>query len=301
MIRPVRFAGNPQTAESNRFQQESGGASADSIQALALVEFDGLVQALTQAGVRVHVFSDTPEPHTPDSIFPNNWVSFHADGTVVLYPMLAPNRRLERRMDVIEALSAQAGFHITRTVDLTYREEAQKFLEGTGSLVLDRRNRIAYACLGPRTDMDVLGEFAQRLDYEVVAFEAFDASGAAIYHTNVLMSVGDRFAAVCGECIEASHRAAVIDTLRNGGRTVIELSFAQMNRFAGNMLELRSQSGNALVVMSESARTSLTAEQVNTLEAAAGSIVSAPIPVIEQLGGGSVRCMIAEVGLPKKK
>ena len=301
MIRPVRFASNPQTAESNRFQQLAGTANAESVQAMALAEFDGLANALMQAGVRVHVFSDTPDPHTPDSIFPNNWVSFHADGTVVLYPMLAPNRRLERRMDIIESLNAQAGFHVSRTVDLTHREDEGKFLEGTGSLVLDRRNRIAYACLSPRTDMDVLGEFAQRLDYEIAAFEAFDARGAAIYHTNVLMSVGARFAAVCVESIEASRRAAVVDTLRAGGRTVIELSYEQMHQFAGNMLELQTRSGSSLVAMSAAARASLTQEQVTSLEAAAGPILSSPIPVIEQLGGGSVRCMLAEVGLPKRK
>jgi len=301
MIRPVRFAGNPQTAESNRFQQLTGAANPASAQAMALAEFDGLANVLTQAGVRVHVFDDTPDPHTPDSIFPNNWVSFHADGTVVLYPMLAPNRRLERRMDIIESLCALQGFHVSRTIDLTHREEEGKFLEGTGSLVLDRRNRIAYACLSPRTDMDVLGEFAQRLDYEIAAFEAFDAGGAAIYHTNVLMSVGERFAAVCVECIEAGRSAPIVDMLRAGGHTVIELSYAQMHQFAGNMLELRTRSGGSLIAMSDAARASLTAEQITALEAAAGPIVSSPIPVIEQLGGGSVRCMLAEVALPKRK
>ena len=300
MIRPVRFAGNPQTAESNRFQQLTGAASPAAVQAQALAEFDGLVQALTQAGVRVHVFDDVPDPHTPDSIFPNNWISFHADGTVVLYPMLAPNRRLERRMDIIESLNARLGFHVTRSVDLTHREAEGKFLEGTGSLVLDRRNSIAYACLSPRTDLDVLGEFAQRLDYEIVAFDAFDAGGAAIYHTNVLMSVGERFAAVCVEAIEAARRGAVVETLRAGGHAVIELSHAQMHQFAGNMLELRTQSGGCVLAMSAAAKASLTAEQIAALESAAGPIVSSPIPVIEQLGGGSVRCMLAEVALPKK-
>lgn len=300
MIRPVRFAGNPQTAESNRFQRLTGAASPASVQAQALAEFDGLVQVLTHAGVRVHVFDDVPDPHTPDSIFPNNWISFHADGTVVLYPMLAPNRRLERRMDIVESLNSRLGFHITRSVDLTHREAESKFLEGTGSLVLDRRNSIAYACLSPRTDLDVLGEFAQRLDYEIVAFEAFDADGAAIYHTNVLMSVGEHFTAVCVESIEAARRSAVVETLRAGGHAVIELSHAQMHQFAGNMLELRTQSGGCLLAMSAAAKASLTAEQIGALESAAGPIVSSPIPVIEQLGGGSVRCMLAEVGLPKK-
>jgi len=299
MIRPVSFAGNVQTAASNRFQQLGDAGAADTVQQSALAEFDGLVHALRRAQVNVYVFEDTVEPHTPDSIFPNNWVSFHADGTVVLYPMLAPNRRQERRLELIEALHSSHGFHVSRTLDLTHREAEEKFLEGTGSLVLDRIQRIAYACLSPRTDMDVLGEFAQRLDYEVVAFEAFDAGGAAIYHTNVLMSVGTRFAAICSECVEPARRAAVLDMLRSGGRVVLELSFEQMNQFAGNMLELNTGSGGTVVAMSQAAHDSLTAEQRAMLENAAGPIVSSAIPTIERLGGGSVRCMIAEVHLPR--
>lgn len=300
MIRPVRFAGNAQTAQSNRFQQLGGLSAPSSIQGLADAEFTGLVGVLRHAGVDVHVFDDTPEPHTPDSIFPNNWVSFHADGTAVLYPMLAQNRRLERRLDIIAALNAQHGFHVTQTVDLTHREAEEKFLEGTGSLVLDRVNRIAYACLSPRTDMDVLGEFAQRLDYEIAAFEAFDAGGAAIYHTNVLMSVGTRFAAFCSSCIEPGRRDTVISILRSNGHAIIDLSFEQMHAFAGNMLELRTRSGATVLAMSEAARSSLSVEQKTQLEAAAGPIVSSPIPTIERLGGGSVRCMLAEVHLPRK-
>jgi hypothetical protein len=300
MIRPARFAGNEQTAPSNRFQQLDASSDRSSIQSRAVAEFNGLADALRNVGVQVHSFDDTPEPHTPDAIFPNNWVSFHADGTVVLYPMLAENRRLERRLDLIEALNAQHGFHVVNTVDLTHREAEGKFLEGTGSLVLDRVNRIAYACLSPRTDMDVLGEFAQRLDYEVAAFEAFDAGGAAIYHTNVLMSVGTRFAVICSDCIESPRRDAVLGMLRSSGRVVIELSFGQMNSFAGNMLELRTRTGATIVAMSDAARSSLSAEQSRRLEEAAGRIVSSPIPTIERLGGGSVRCMLAEVHLPRK-
>lgn len=300
MIRPVRFAGNEQTASSNRFQQQEAVSDRDSMQSRAVAEFDALADALQGAGVQVHIFDDTPEPHTPDAIFPNNWVSFHADGTVVLYPMLAQNRRLERRMDLIAALNGQHGFHVTNTVDLTHREAEGKFLEGTGSLVLDRIHRIAYACLSPRTDMDVLGEFAQRLDYEIAAFEAFDAGGAAIYHTNVLMSVGTRFAAICSECIQPGRRDAVMGMLRSSGRAVIELSYEQMSAFAGNMLELRTRTGAGVVAMSEAARSSLSANQRAGLEDAAGPIVSSPIATIERLGGGSVRCMLAEVHLPKK-
>ena len=301
MIRPVCFAGNVQTAASNRFQCLDDAPQMDASQASALCEFDALAAALRDAGVDVHVVEDTPEPHTPDSIFPNNWVSFHADGTVVLYPMLAPNRRLERRLDIIETLDRQHGFHVARTIDLTHREMEEKFLEGTGSLVLDRVNRIAYACLSPRSDMDVLGEFSQRLDYDIVAFEAADASGIPIYHTNVLMSVGTDFAAICSACIEPGRRAAVIDQLRAGGRSVIDLTIDQMQHFAGNMLEIKSLTGPAIIAMSATARASLDDSQLEALTARGKRLVSVPIPTIEKLGGGSVRCMIAEIHLPRKK
>jgi hypothetical protein len=299
MIRPARFAANPLTAASNRFQSVGSDATLQRDRSAALAEFDALVEQLRRAGVRVHVFDDTDEPHKPDAIFPNNWVSFHADGTVVLYPMMADNRRLERRMDLLEALDLEHGFHIARTIDLSPRESAGKFLEGTGSLVLDRIHRIAYACLSPRTDMDVLGEFAQRLDYEVVAFDAVDRSGAPIYHTNVVMSVGTAFAAVCGACIGASQRDAVIGRLRATDHDVIELTEDQLHAFAGNMLEVRSASGAPVIAMSETALRSLSSEQRRRLERH-GEIVSTPIPTIERLGGGSVRCMLAEVLLPQR-
>jgi hypothetical protein len=300
MIRPVAFAGNPQTQASNSFQDRDLGAIDDANQAAALREFEGLASALERAGVAIHVFDDTLEPHTPDSIFPNNWVSFHADGTVVLYPMMAENRRLERRLDVLEALSSRHGFRASRVIDLTRHEQTGRYLEGTGSLVLDRTHRVAYACVSPRTDLDVLGDFAQQLDYDIVAFEAHDANGAAIYHTNVLMSVGERFVAVCTDAIREDERAAVLDTLRKSGRTVVELTLAQMAAFAGNMLELGSSLTGSVIAMSERARDALTPDQRKTLEAHAGPIVAAAIPTIERLGGGSVRCMLAEVHLPRK-
>lgn len=297
MIRPVRFTGNEQTAASNSFQQIAA-ASADA-QALALAEFDALVNALHAASVIVHVLDDTPEPHTPDSIFPNNWVSFHTDGTVVLYPMLAANRRLERRMDVLQHLSS-SGSRITQTIDLTGHEANDKFLEGTGSMVLDRAHRLAYACISPRTDLDVLGEFAQRLDYELVTFDAVDASGVPIYHTNVLLCIGTRFAVLCTEVISAHERAAVLHALRSTGHEVIEISAAQMQSFAGNMLELRTASSEMCVAMSQSAHDSLSAAQLQKLREVAGDLIVVPIPTIERLGGGSVRCMLAEVFLPKR-
>jgi hypothetical protein len=300
MIRPAAFAGNPQTQASNSFQDRDAGAIDAAHQAAALREFEGLATALDKAGVAIHVFEDTLEPHTPDSIFPNNWVSFHADGAVVLYPMMAENRRLERRLDVIEALSAKHGFRTSRVIDLTRHEQTGRYLEGTGSLVLDRVHRVAYACVSPRTDLDVLGDFAQQLDYDIVAFEAHDANGAAIYHTNVLMSVGERFAAVCTSAIREDERAAVLDTLQKSGRAIVELTLEQMAAFAGNMLEIGSSRTGSVVAMSERALDALTPAQRKTLESNAGAIVATAIPTIERLGGGSVRCMLAEVHLPKK-
>jgi hypothetical protein len=296
MIRPVSFAANEQTAESNRFQQVH--RNFDNAASQARTEFDDLVLALQTAGVNVHVFEGAQSPRTPDAVFPNNWVSFHADGTVVLYPMLAPNRRLERRTDILDVLSKEQHFHIRQVIDLTYRENKDQFLEGTGSLVLDRVNRIAYACLSPRTDLDSLGEFAQRLDYEIVAFEAVDQAGIPIYHTNVLLSVGTNFAAVCVEAILPSYRAGVRDALQLTHHQLVEITPSQMNNFAGNMLELSTATGGRVVALSERAAHALTARQREQLVECSGQLVSTAIPTIETLGGGSVRCMIAEIHLP---
>lgn len=296
MIRPVRFMGNPQTSASNVFQQ-LGALSQEEAQRLARAEFDALVTALSEAGVRVHVVDDTPEPHTPDSIFPNNWVSFHADGTVVLYPMMAENRRLERRLDILDALQAK-GFSIRRIVDLSSSEQHGKFLEGTGSLVLDRINRVAYACLSPRTDTDVLARFANELGYELEVFEAIDAAGVPIYHTNVLMWIGERVAAVCAESIRGDARTRVCRRLRDSGREVVELDAQQMHAFAGNMLELRTERGERVLAMSTTAHDALNADQRERLSTHFAEFVKVPIPTIERLGGGSIRCMLAEIHLP---
>jgi hypothetical protein len=298
MIRPVRFQSNPLTAASNRFQGRNPD-SPEQQQRDAALEFDGLVDVLRDAGIEVIVFDDTEEPHTPDAIFPNNWVSFHADGTVVLYPMEAPNRRTERRPDIVEALAADYGFQVRQIIDLSGHESERHYLEGTGSLVLDRVNRVAYACLSSRTHLEALGDFAQRLDYEVLAFDAVDRNGAPIYHTNVLMNVGEKLAVICDEAIERDdQREAVIESLRATGHEVVALSHAQMDAFAGNMLELRSADGERIIAMSEQARDSLGAAQVAAIEKHA-RIVSAPIGNIESSAGGSVRCMLAEVHLPR--
>ena len=297
MIRPVRFHSNPLTAASNRFQGKTAASPIEQ-QARAAAEFDGLARALADAGVRVVQFEDTPEPHTPDSVFPNNWISMHADGTVVLYPMEAENRRTERRRDIVDALASEHGFDVRQVVDLSAHESGGHYLEGTGSLVLDRTNRVAYACLSSRTHLDVLGDWAQRMGYDVVAFDAVDRSGVPIYHTNVLMAVGEKVAVICADAIpRGDQREAVLERLRQTGHEVVPISFGQMEAFAGNMLELRSAGGDRVLAMSDQARRSLTPEQLRIMERY-DRIVSAPIDNIESSAGGSVRCMLAEIHLP---
>jgi hypothetical protein len=299
MVRPARFGCNPQTAPSNAFQADPAGGPENDHQRNALQEFHSLANALERAGVEVLIAPDSAAPPKPDAIFPNNWVSFHYDGTVALYPMLAPNRRWERRDEVLEQVVRTGGFRVTRTVDLTHRESEEKYLEGTGSVVLDRTHRVAYACSSPRTDLDVLGEFAQQLDYDLMTFDAVDAGGRAVYHTNVLMAIGTGFAVVCGESIQIdTHRAAVLSKLRATGHEVVDISQPQMLNFAANILELASPKGR-LIALSATALSSLTQRQRRILEAHAG-LIPVEIPTIERIGGGGVRCMLAEIHLPKR-
>jgi hypothetical protein len=254
---------------------------------------------LERAGVQVFVVPDSAQPPKPDAIFPNNWVSFHHDGTVALYPMLAPNRRWERREEILEQVVREGGFHVSRTVDLTHREAEDKFLEGTGSVVLDRVSRVAYACSSPRTDLDVLGEFAQQLDYDLMTFDAADAGGAAIYHTNVLMAIGSGFAVVCSESIVTAHRAAVLSKLVSTGHAIVDITQAQMAQFAGNVLELEGRGGK-IIALSTTAMACLAPAQRRVLESKA-TLLPAQIPTIERIGGGSVRCMLAEIHLPRRE
>ena len=299
MITPVRFESNPSTAASNKFQGRNPDSS-NKQQRDAAEEFVGLRVALETNGIEVIQVDDTVEPHTPDAIFPNNWVSFHSDGTVVLYPMEAPNRRTERRPDIIETLVEDYEFVVRKIVDLSTHEAQAQYLEGTGSLVLDRVNRVAYACLSSRTHLDALGDFAQRMGYEVLAFDAHDRNGAPIYHTNVLISVGEALAVICAEAIpREDQRDAVLLRLADTGHEVVTIDFDQMDAFAGNMLELRSVDGERILAMSEQAKQSLDVEQMEKL-AANAQIVSAPIDRIESSAGGSVRCMLAEIHLNKK-
>lgn len=299
MIRPNRFGFNQQTADSNVFQDvENATKDRDAIQKIALREFDEMVHQLTAAGVDVIVYNDLPEPHTPDSIFPNNWVSFHYSGTVVLYPMQAPNRRAERRLDIIDDLAKK--YHVAKILDLTHFERDGKYLEGTGSMVLDRMKRIAYACLSPRTDVQVLNEFSNRTGYRVVTFSAVDTAGIPVYHTNVVMCIGDSFAIVCLAAItDPDERLMVRQSLENTGKHVIDITLDQMAHFAGNMLLVTSRKGQKLLVMSTQAFDSLTVRQKNELDDFA-MLFHFDLSTIESVGGGSARCMIAELHLPLK-
>ncbi len=294
MIRPVNFGFNEQTAGSNAFQIRN--AEQQQVQDKALNEFDNLVKVLQKNGVEVIVIDDTPEPHTPDSIFPNNWVSFHQDGNVFLYPMMAENRRLERREDIIMQLEDE--FAIRHIIDLSRFEHEGKFLEGTGSMVLDRENKIAYACLSPRTDKEVLDLFCSQSGYTAVLFHAVDQNGMDIYHTNVLMCIGSSFAVICLDSIkDETEKQSVLSSFKSTQKQVIAISFDQMNHFAGNMLEVHDQLGESLLVMSKSAWDSLTYEQKAILSSFSKPVY-ADISTIENNGGGSARCMIAEVHLP---
>ena len=295
MVRPARFGWNPETAESNRFQRAGAGTGEA---AAAAREFDTLAALLDEAGIEVIVAEDSTEPLKPDACFPNNWVSFHADGSVVLYPMLAPSRRAERRPEPLADVE-RAGFRIARTIDLSPLEERGEFLEGTGSLVLDRPSRTAYACLSQRTTQVALAEFSRALGYRVVTFDALGPDGLPAYHTNVLMAVGEGVTVLCAEAItDEARRDAVVSTLADSAREVIEIDAAEMGCFAGNLLMLRARDGSARIALSEAAWQGLAPDKRRRLERH-GGIVAAPIPTIEWLGGGSVRCMLAEVFLPR--
>jgi hypothetical protein len=295
MIRPSHFAANLETAASNRFQ--SSVRTDRDVAARATREFDALAVALAAAGVRVHAFAGARDAELPDEVFPNNWVSFHEDGTAVLYPLLAPNRRRERRPELIDALRAEHGYRVARIVDLTRLEQKEQYLEGTGSVVLDRVHRVAYACRSPRTHAAALAELCGSLGYEPQPFDATDRDGHTVYHTNVLLSIGTRFAVIASSALrdEAERRRIVARLAEH--REVIDLSFEQLHSFAGNLLELRA--GDAPVIaLSTAALASLRGPQRRALEAC-GQLVVADVGTIEKHGGGSVRCMLAEVALPR--
>lgn len=297
MIRPVNFSFNQETAASNTFQNREE-ISGEKLNTSAQECFDELVEQLRLRDINVHVFEDTVEPFTPDSIFPNNWISTHHSGKVMVYPMKAPNRRQERRQDILDFLKANYDFHVL--LDLTHFEMDGKYLEGTGSIVLDRINRIAYACLSSRTDLEVLRAWQKVIDYELVTFEAFDKNDIPIYHTNVLMTIGDTFCIICLEAIKnPDEKLAVKQKLEKTGKNIMEISMNQMNAFAGNMLLVKNKKDKHFLVMSDRAYESLTKEQINTMDFFA-EILHTDLGYIETVGGGSARCMIAEIHLPEK-
>ena len=301
MIRPVSFYMNEQTAVNNYYQKKLEGLSNEQVQDKALSEFDGFVAKLRTAGVNVEVFDDTPDPSTPDSIFPNNWVSFHESGKVWLYPMYAINRRLERREDLLESLSEK--FEIESVDGFLDWEMDNKFLEGTGSLILDRQNKIAYAAISERTNPDVLADFMEKTGYTVVSFianQTVNGQRLPIYHTNVMMCLGESFAVICADCIDdEKERQCVIDSLEKTNKEIVYITEEQKGRFAGNMLQVQNATGDKFVVMSRAAFTSLTEEQKEQLSKH-GQLLHSSLDTIEALGGGSARCMMAEVFLPKK-
>lgn len=295
MVRPVDFKFNLQTAENNKFQEKSTHGQ---VQEIALQEFDGYVNMLRKNGVHVLVIEDTLKPESPDSIFPNNWISMHKDGEIILYPMFSPNRRVERRADVVDLLKKQ--FEVKKLTDLSFYEHENSFLEGTGSLVIDRANKLAYACLSVRTSEKIIEDFCKETGYTALTFHGTDQDGFPIYHTNVMMCVARGFAIICLDAIsDKEEKTKVTDSLIANGKEIIEISFDQMNHFAGNVLQLKSKSGEQLIVMSEQAFKILTQAQIHTLEKF-GKVIYSAIPTIEKNGGGSARCMIAEIFLPEK-
>lgn len=296
MVRPLHFCMNEETATSNYFQKQSDEQPVSILQK-AQSEFDAYVKVLREAGVNVIVVEDRVDVVTPDSIFPNNWISFHENGDVALYPMCAENRRLERREDIIEQV-AKAGFQVERIIDLSEAEEQGAFLEGTGSIILDRENSLAYCALSPRSDEELFREFCEIFGYRPVIFNAFQAVGdqrLPIYHTNVLLTIGESFAVLCADSIDdESERNKVIHSLQRTEKEVILITEKQMSAFAGNMLQVCNAEGDRYLIMSSNAYGSLEKDQLERLKVHT-EILTVDIPTIEQLGGGSARCMLAEV------
>jgi len=291
MIRPVNFGFNSQTAESNSFQQKTELDTAETIQSKALLEFDMFSKKLIDAGIDVVIFDDTESPHTPDSVFPNNWISFHGNNELVLYPMLAENRRLERRTDILSEFKKNN----TIFIDLTKFENKKMYLEGTGSIVFDYTHKVAYANSSPRTDKMLFEQLCKQLNFESVFFKAVDKNGNDIYHTNVFLCIGNGFAVLCKDCIpDKNDLERVVDSLKSTMHEIITISSEQMNSFAGNMYQLYNFKGESFIVMSEQAFKSLKTEQIKQLEQY-GSLLYSPLYTIEKHGGGSARCMLADI------
>lgn len=296
MIRPAAFGFNPETASNNFFQCKPSEEQIE-LQALALAEFDEMVRKLRDNDIDVIVIDDTPEPIKPDAIFPNNWISTSPSGIVSVFPMFALSRRTEKRDDVLQFLSK--NFVIKEVFDLTEFEVEGKFLEGTGSMVVDHDDQVIYACHSPRTDISVLEKFANANGYRAIVFFATDRSGRAIYHTNVVMSVGEDFAVICEEAIEEEWELiAVRQLLETTGHEIIPISRDQMQEFAGNILQVKTRKGENVIVLSQSALKALYSHQKEILSSH-GRLLPIAVPTIEKVEGGSVRCMMAEVFLEK--
>lgn len=299
MIEPIAFGFNAETAKNNYFQVEQKGFDT---QFKALSEFKMFVEKLRNKGINVITIKDTLDPHTPDSIFPNNWVSFHKDGKVVLYPMFASNRRVERRDDIIENIKEQ-GYEVSEIDDWSFLETQGHYLEGTGSMIFDHDNKIAYGSVSLRLDENLFREFCEKYGFTPVVFHSFQTVGEErlpIYHTNVMMCVADKFVVICLDCIDDElERSKVIETIKNSGKEIIEISEEQMQQFAGNMLQVQNKNGEKFLVMSETAYKSLHEDQVAAIEKYC-EIIYSDLNTIEVNGGGSARCMLAEVFLPKK-
>lgn len=296
MIQPVHFSFNEQTAKSNSFMNRL--TKNQSVHSKALREFDLFAEKLTRSGIRVLIVQDAPEPHSPDSIFPNNWISTHADGTIFTYPMEAENRRTERRVEILDLL--KTSFKCLQLIDLSYFEREHKFLEGTGSMVLDRINKIVYSCLSSRTHPEVLAAFCEKAGYQSLTFKATDSDGKVIYHTNVMMYIGAHLAIICLEAVtDIQQRLLVRQSLERTGKEIIEIDFGQLHHFAGNAIELKNKDGDSFLVLSEQAFKSLSANQLAQIRNHCKPLIS-PLYTIENAGGGSARCMIAEIFLPER-
>jgi len=298
MVRPANFAFNEETASSNAFQSRDGKLSAREMRDRAMEEFDGFVAQLRAAGVDVVVAEDSSVPVKPDAVFPNNWVSFHQEGLVVTYPMYASTRRLERSEAIIETVMGQ-GFHSDRRLNFEKSEPSGQFLEGTGSIIFDHVHRLAYACLSPRTDAALLEELCQAIGYQKIVFHAVDGNGQDIYHTNVMMALGETFVVICLDAVRDSvERKMLEEKFRETEKEIVDISIEQMNSFAGNMLQVRNAAGQTILVMSSQAYRALSTAQIQQLEGHT-QLLHAPIDTIETYGGGSARCMMAEVFLPR--
>jgi hypothetical protein len=296
LVRPVAFGYNPETAASNTFQKQPEDSKM--VQQRALMEFDEVINTLNKNSIPTIVVEDTPIPLTTDAVFPNNWITTHEDGKVILYPMVAPSRRNERREDIVDLLKER--FHVGEVIDMSSRENQNEFLEGTGSIIFDHPNRVAFACHSDRTNEALLGNLCVSLNYKPILFDAVDENGLPIYHTNVMMWIGDSVAGICLDSIRSEEQQEIIlSQLASSNHKVIALSYAQMNHFAGNMFEVQNASGERFILMSKTALDSLLPGQISEIEKHAEPL-PLNIATIEESGGGSIRCMVAGIHLPQK-